>query len=313
MLGGVRQRNLESTISDIENLIILNKLRPEDHLLFLYPTPGINKFDTFFSFLQTGQENNELAAYISLGYADREIKERFKQLQTKEKCRVYFGACNTKRINQRLKELYKQVHEGQSTLRLVVDYDDMPKLNCEDTIKIEENIYEKKGENPLISVMSAFPMTSIDPKTFSALLKFHQNVLIQAENKSTAIVYNGEFGENKESSLSLTSRKTIEKTVKDNLRLLILGILNKGEMSGYDLIKSIHKKFKFKISPGTMYPLLFSMKKEGLIEIKKDEKDLKRKTYTLTGEGKKVTDNELLDFLTARKYLSDLIQKRKQI
>ena len=306
----VRASDHSAVSLKIEDLIVLNKLQPKDDLLFLYAaSPGIDKFDVFLPFLCAGRENNELAAHISAGYAEKGIEEKFQKLQLpKEKFGVYFGCYDAERIKEALDELCEQIRKNQSTLRLVVDYGNALKLNPAWTIKIEKKIHEEKRKNLFSYVISAFDVSSLDPKTFSVLLKFHEKILVQTENKSLMISYNdnrklGDRG----SSLKIIPKETLEKVVKDNLRLLILGILNKNEMTGYDVIKLFHKKFRLRVSPGTMYPLLFSIKKEGLIEIKTDENDLKRKVYLLTGEGRKAAENELTSFLAAREYLSDLM------
>ncbi len=54
-------------------------------------------------------------------------------------------------------------------------------------------------------------------------------------------------------------------------------------MSGYDVIKFIHDKFGMLLSSGTVYSLLYSMEREGLIN---GVQNSRKRVYTLTEKGK---------------------------
>jgi DNA-binding PadR family transcriptional regulator len=45
----------------------------------------------------------------------------------------------------------------------------------------------------------------------------------------------------------------------------------------------IHKKFRFLVSPGTIYSLLYSLERDGLIEGRWNQR---KRVYTLTRKGK---------------------------
>jgi DNA-binding PadR family transcriptional regulator len=53
--------------------------------------------------------------------------------------------------------------------------------------------------------------------------------------------------------------------VKSFMDLLILSELRNAPMSGYDIIAYIHNKFGILVSSGTVYSLLYSMERDGLI------------------------------------------------
>lgn len=68
--------------------------------------------------------------------------------------------------------------------------------------------------------------------------------------------------------------------------IIILSILKHDgrEISGYDLIQFLHRKFHFLMSPGTVYSQLQAMERKGLL--KGRQKQGERKTlYTLTKQG----------------------------
>ncbi|MCB2171849.1 PadR family transcriptional regulator [archaeon] len=59
-------------------------------------------------------------------------------------------------------------------------------------------------------------------------------------------------------------------------------MLKENPSHGYGIIADIHKRFDVLLSPGTLYPLLYSLEKKGLIAI---EQDGRRKNYLLTEKG----------------------------
>jgi DNA-binding PadR family transcriptional regulator len=61
--------------------------------------------------------------------------------------------------------------------------------------------------------------------------------------------------------------------VKDNLESLILALLQKKPMCGIEIIGNIHLEFNVLLSPGTIYPLLQSLKDKGLLSIEKNGKE----------------------------------------
>jgi DNA-binding PadR family transcriptional regulator len=74
-----------------------------------------------------------------------------------------------------------------------------------------------------------------------------------------------------------------ERLLKDFMDVLIMARLRNNDMSGYDVIAYIHNKFNILISSGTVYSLLYSMERDGLIKGKRNNR---KRTYTLTGKGK---------------------------
>ena len=79
------------------------------------------------------------------------------------------------------------------------------------------------------------------------------------------------------------SRKLRERLIKAFLDIIILAHLNGSSLSGYDIINIINKKFGILLSPGSIYSMLYSLERKNLIA---GTLNKKRRTYTLTDEGK---------------------------
>jgi len=67
------------------------------------------------------------------------------------------------------------------------------------------------------------------------------------------------------------------------LKIVVLKALADGPKSGYSLMKFVMERVGSKPSPGSMYPLLDNLKKEGLVDVKGVGR---AKEYKLTVEGK---------------------------
>jgi len=67
----------------------------------------------------------------------------------------------------------------------------------------------------------------------------------------------------------MTSSKLVEKlqrrAIQNFMDILILTEIKKGSLSGYDVIAFIHKRFGILMSSGTVYSLLYSLERDGLI------------------------------------------------
>ena len=73
-----------------------------------------------------------------------------------------------------------------------------------------------------------------------------------------------------------------ERVIKSFMDILILAELKKDPMSGYDVIGLIHKRYDILVSSGTIYSLLYSLERDGLINGVYTQR---KRVYTLTEKG----------------------------
>jgi DNA-binding PadR family transcriptional regulator len=77
--------------------------------------------------------------------------------------------------------------------------------------------------------------------------------------------------------------ETQKSMIKNFLDIIVLAELRKSSpLSGYDVLDLIHKKFDVLISSGTIYSVLYSMERKGLIEGELTEG---KRVYALTEKG----------------------------
>ncbi|MCW4016954.1 MAG: PadR family transcriptional regulator [Candidatus Bathyarchaeota archaeon] len=77
------------------------------------------------------------------------------------------------------------------------------------------------------------------------------------------------------------------RTIKTFMDVLILAELQEKSLSGYDIIGLIHKRFNILVSSGTVYSLLYSLERKGLVTA---DLDNRKRTYTLTDKGKQTLE-----------------------
>lgn len=88
------------------------------------------------------------------------------------------------------------------------------------------------------------------------------------------------FGEGLETSVVL--KRMHRRIIKNFLDVLVLAELRNGPMSGYDVIAFIHNKFRLLVSSGTVYSLLYSLERDGLITGSWNQR---KRVYKLTDKG----------------------------
>jgi transcriptional regulator len=85
--------------------------------------------------------------------------------------------------------------------------------------------------------------------------------------------------------------------IKGTLSLLILSLLRRKAMYGYEIAATVHEKTKgaFTWKEGSLYPSLHKLEAEQLIEGRWEEKDTgrKRKFYHITAAGKSALEAKL--------------------
>jgi DNA-binding PadR family transcriptional regulator len=80
------------------------------------------------------------------------------------------------------------------------------------------------------------------------------------------------------------------KALKAFMDIVVLAELQKKPSSGYDIIGFIHKRFDVLVSSGTVYSLLYSLERNGLV---KAEMDNRKRTYKLTIKGEQTLETIL--------------------
>ncbi|VVB93730.1 Transcriptional regulator PadR-like family protein [uncultured archaeon] len=101
----------------------------------------------------------------------------------------------------------------------------------------------------------------------------------------------------------------VERIVKNHLDIILLSKLIEKSMCGYDLIKEIYAQYNVLISQGTVYPLLYSMKEEGILQVESTKDDMKTKRYFVTQYGRQIVEKKVDEFIKVERSILNSIKK----
>ena len=93
-----------------------------------------------------------------------------------------------------------------------------------------------------------------------------------------------------------------ERIIKNFMDVIIMAELKSGPLSGYDVISFVPNKLHLLVSSGTVYSLLYSLERNGLIEGAWNER---KRVYKLTEKGRKTIEtilnanDKIQNFVTA--------------
>ena len=100
-------------------------------------------------------------------------------------------------------------------------------------------------------------------------------------------------------------KKMHEKIIKSFMDTIIMTELQNEPISGYDVISFIHNKFGFLVSSGTVYSLLYSLERNGLVEGVWIER---KRVYKLTEKGAKTIETILNSQDKIKSFLATILK-----
>jgi DNA-binding PadR family transcriptional regulator len=104
--------------------------------------------------------------------------------------------------------------------------------------------------------------------------------------------------------------KVYERFLKEFMDILIMVKMRQGEVSGYDILTYFHGKFDLLVSPGTVYAVLYSMERKGLIKAQGVDR---KRIYTLTTKGEATIKAIQESSEVLESFLARLLEKKEPI
>lgn len=93
--------------------------------------------------------------------------------------------------------------------------------------------------------------------------------------------------------------KISKELLKGSTEILVLSVIAREDLYGYKIVKEIELESNgaFSLNEGTLYPILHTFEKDGLVESYWEEFDnRKRKYYHITNKGKKELNKKKEEF-----------------
>lgn len=259
--------------------------KPLNHTLHLY-TSKVDKYAIQRAFF-TPMRSDEKAVYITADNPKSPIKE--------------LSSENVQLKIIKPEEIRNIENEKNSKLRIIIDAGSIP--NQEDAeIEERENYINELSKKHSINCLCTYDVSKLNPDMIKQLTTHHNHLQLTTTDLT---ILSGDLLDR-----SKLSNDSIEKMVKDNLETIILTLIQRKPMCGTDIIGTIHLEFNVLLSPGTIYPLLHSLKEKGLLM---SEKYGKAKTYVPAEEAKLKIKRLVDEHIQARKLLNHYLQQKPAI
>jgi DNA-binding PadR family transcriptional regulator len=318
-----------------QKILLFSGLKRGDCALFLYGQ-GIEVHNTFISFIEVGLKNRELCFYAYDNTSDRlHLEGFFKEPVADGRLRLYPMARGSPKemdgLEDELDGLYSVIRSGKyPALRLVMDFGSLftPTgadriIGCVRRVLVKgEEVFRRSWTRPKykrrtnttepfpLRGIIAFSAGSLDGGAIRDLFKLHNQIVISTENEHMISSLNFHSGGSAEDlpPVETLPRQTLARFVKRHFETIVLSMLQRNPMCGYDAIKLIYQRYHTFLSQGTVYPLFYSLQRRGLVKVV-DGGSPRSKVYALTEEGGRVARDEIDGFISAQRYLLESIRK----
>jgi len=255
------------------------------HTLHLY-TPKVGKYTIQRAFLASTR-NDEKTVYVTTDDPAPLIQE--------------FKTSNVELKIIKPEEIRNLENEENCKLRIIIDAGSIPDQKDAEVEERENYINQLSKKRP-INCLCTYDVTKLNPHTIRQLAAYHNQLRLTT---SDLTILSGDMFDR-----SRLSDASIEKVVKDNLETIILALLQKKPMCGTEITETVHLEFDVLLSPGTIYPLLQSLKEKGLLTSKKHGK---AKTYAPAEDAKLKIRSLVDEHIQARKLLNHYLQQETTI
>jgi len=256
-----------------------------NHVLHLY-TPKVDKYAIQGAFLASIRNDEEIV-YVTAGKPKSSIRE------------LNFGDAKLRIINpEELRDL--KIEDGE--MRIIIDAGSITKREKINEIEERESYINELGKKYLINCLCTHDISKLNPDAIKQIAKYHNKLRLTT---SDLTILSEDMLDK-----SRLSDDSIEKMVKNNLETIILALLQKKPMCGTDIIGTIHLEFNVLLSPGTIYPLLQSLKEKELLT---SEKNGKAKMYAPARDAELKIRSIINEDIQARKFLNHYIQQEPTI
>jgi CheY-like chemotaxis protein/DNA-binding PadR family transcriptional regulator len=178
-------------------------------------------------------------------------------------------------------------HEVKAPLRILLDFSETEEFS--DIVAVKNLVLAKKEKGIPISGIIALNIGEMD---HTLIKSFSEGVsrLIVSTGKDTMLSFaHQSFPAD---SVSVVPQATLDEVVKKSLEPVVLSLLAK-PISGYDIVREIHSRYKVLIPQARIYTLLYDLEKKGYLEMKTSGKS---KLYSPTEKGRKHIRQKLNEF-----------------
>ncbi|HIE31114.1 MAG TPA: hypothetical protein EYP67_01860 [Methanosarcinales archaeon] len=185
------------------------------------------------------------------------------------------------------------------------DIDDLRTADCRmriitDSVFRHEILDEFLAESKDHIALCMYDLSMLESERLEELAASHDRIILNTPDM--AVLSGGSLEE-----LDVAGG-TVERFVKEYLDIVVLALIASKPLCGTDIMDMVHRDFNVLLSPGTIYPLLHRLRKEGLLEC---EYGVKKKIYK-PAKGSEASIRSILDeHLLANEFINGLLKSRE--
>lgn len=299
-----------------EPVYILNDFYDSQNDLYLYDSLEEQRYYLTRSFFEAGVEKNNLCVYC---FPRNRERMNFKEIPVENLHELKLIRGNIKMLKEEdLDNFYTDfaelkdyaAEEGYEGMHLKTDFGKVRGELMEDVLRLERKLHNSNGDIPVTSI-SSYNMNFIPQESVNSLTALHDRVMMTTGRGETSIVF---FQHPREDVLSrlpdidIVSSQMMEESVKKSLKVIILSQLKQRAMCGFDIIKSLVHNFNVLLSQGTVYPILYSLEKDGYLKTAM-EPDNKTKLYVPTDMGLDYMESQIREYIQCQEKVLSLIAR----
>ncbi|HVN65901.1 MAG TPA: response regulator [Methanomicrobiales archaeon] len=182
------------------------------------------------------------------------------------------------------------------TLRVLLDFNDTAEF--EDMLAIRDLLLGKKAGGMPISGVIALNIGQLDHTQIRSFSEGLPRIIVST-GKDTMLSF--AHRALPADSLTVVPQATLEEVVKKSLEPVVLSLLSR-PVSGYDLVREIHNRYRVLIPQARIYTLLYELEEAGHLEVKASGKS---KLYVPTEKGRKHIRQKLSEFRFVFQHILD--------
>lgn len=301
--------------------ILFDKIGYGENILILY-YDTTNHQQIFKNFLHQAAPENSLFLYLA--HTSNKLCFDFTVRNH------YFNVITEDVILEIKRQLDKSFQEREKTNKEMVLISDWSKANVSDCPIflpfLEELIKKSRGLSPAgwkrkyrdvktktpFLLVNALEISNLKEDFLQQLISLHQRVFLLQDNQHTfQLPTLSPSLETIFPKHHVLPQKQLEKLVKDNLELITLLFLERGNKSGYQVLKEIAQHFHCILSQGTLYPLLYQLEKTN--GVKKQNGKGREVIYSLTPETKEQLQSKKETCLMAYQHLASFFDFQRVV
>jgi CheY-like chemotaxis protein/DNA-binding PadR family transcriptional regulator len=167
-----------------------------------------------------------------------------------------------------------------------------------DIVAVKNFLLAKKGEGLPVSGVIGLNIGELDHNLIRSFSEGIARIIVSTGKDTMLSFAHRAFPAE---SVAVVPQATLEEVVKKSLEPVVFSLLSR-PVSGYDLVREIHNRYRVLIPQARIYTLLYELEKEGHLEVKASGKS---KLYSPTEKGRKHIHQKLSEYKFVFQHILD--------